>query len=187
MDLRTASVLIVPGINDSGPGHWQSYWHASLPRKAKVQQEDWAHPRLGDWVQGLEKALIPLQGPVVLVAHSLGCLTVAAWAQAQARSKVAAALLVAPPDPSSSAFPDTAKGFRLAPGDPLPFPALVVASSDDPFAGLAFSLSSAQAWGASFQQAGQLGHINTASNIGAWEQGFKLFKAFCQTHGLKVD
>jgi len=182
-----ATVLIVPGIDDSGPSHWQTAWQARLPRAARVTQADWAHPHLINWVHGLEAALKPLQGPVVLAAHSLGCLTVAAWAAGHAQGPVAAAFLVAPPDPAGPQFPPLARGFGEPSGPALPFPSLVVASQDDPFASPAFSQRAARAWGASFHLAGSLGHINAASGIGAWEQGLEIFRAFCQEQGLRVD
>jgi predicted alpha/beta hydrolase family esterase len=181
-----ATVLIVPGIDDSGPSHWQTAWQARLPRAARVTQADWAHPHLINWVHGLEAALKPLQGPVVLAAHSLGCLTVAAWAAGHAQGPVAAAFLVAPPDPGAAAFPARAQGFSPLPRAGLPFPSLLVASQDDPFASLAFSQHAALAWGAGFHSAGSLGHINAASNIGAWEQGLGLFLSFCEGQGLWV-
>jgi predicted alpha/beta hydrolase family esterase len=187
MMAQPATVLIVPGIDDSGPSHWQSAWQARLPRAARVAQEDWAHPHLADWVLGLDAALLPLQGPVVLAAHSLGCLTVAAWAARHAQAPVAAAFLVAPPDPAGPQFPPLARGFGEPSGPALPFPSLVVASQDDPFASPAFSQRAALAWGAGFHLAGSLGHINAASNIGAWEQGLGLFLSFCQEQGLQAD
>jgi hypothetical protein len=183
---QLATVLIVPGIDDSGPSHWQTAWQGRLPRTARVVQSDWARPQLADWVKGLERALDPLPGPVALAAHSLGCLTVAAWAAARPQGPVAAALLVAPPDPGAAAFPARAQGFSPLPRARLPFPALLVASQDDPFASLAFSQGTALAWGAGFHSAGSLGHINAASNIGAWEQGLELFKRFCEGQGLQV-
>jgi len=184
---QLATVLIVPGIDDSGPGHWQTAWQARLPRAARVSQRDWARPRLSDWVKGLDLALSSLPAPVVLSAHSLGCLTVAAWAAGHLRGPVAAALLVAPPDPASSPFPPRAQGFSPVPAAALPFPSLVVASENDPFASTAYSLACAQAWGSVFHQAGRLGHINAASQLGAWEQGLVLFKTFAQEQGLRVD
>jgi len=182
-----ATVLIVPGIDDSGPSHWQTAWQGRLPRTARVAQRDWAQPLLGDWVEGLDLALRPLAAPVVLAAHSLGCLTVAAWSAAHPQGPVAAAFLVAPPDPACAPFPPHARGFSPIPRAPLPFPSMVVASEDDPFASPTYSLACARAWGSAFHQAGRLGHINAASNLGAWEQGLGLFLAFCHAQGLQTN
>ena len=92
------NVLILPGWLNSGPEHWQSRWERDYGY-TRVEQHDWQRPLRGDWIARLEDVLLSCTEPAVLVAHSLGCLTVAAWA---AHSKntylVKAALLVAPPD-----------------------------------------------------------------------------------------
>jgi predicted alpha/beta hydrolase family esterase len=43
-DVRGTRLLIVPGLHDSGPTHWQS-WLQALHRGAlRVQQRDWNDP-----------------------------------------------------------------------------------------------------------------------------------------------
>lgn len=76
------SVLVVPGWQNSGPEHWQSQWQAQQPDWQRVMQRDWLTPQLADWVAALDAAIVAATQPVLLVAHSLGCVTVAHWAQA---------------------------------------------------------------------------------------------------------
>ena len=93
--------LIVPGWQGSSDDHWQTHWQNSLPNSARVEQADWLTPRLEDWIAALAEAIACDNTPVILIAHSLGCITVAHWAQrapASQLSQVRGALLVAPAD-----------------------------------------------------------------------------------------
>lgn len=93
--------LILPGWQGSPEEHWQSHWQRSLPNSARVEQQDWLNPQRGDWVAALNQAIAADPRPLILIAHSLGCVTVAHWA-AQAPvellRRVRGALLVAPAD-----------------------------------------------------------------------------------------
>src|SRR5438093_7717727 len=87
-------VLLLPGWQDSGPTHWQSRWEA-LHGDRRVEQDDWLWPRRGDWMARLDGVLLESDAPAVLVAHSLGCQLVAAWAaHSRPVPRVAAAVLV---------------------------------------------------------------------------------------------
>ena len=93
-------ILMVPGYMGSGPEHWQRQWERADPAIERVEQEDWARPERSAWVSRLDEYLGDDPHDTILVAHSLGCSTVAAWAaQKNAGSSVAGALLVAPADP----------------------------------------------------------------------------------------
>lgn len=98
--MRNESIryLIVPGWQGSPDNHWQSHWQRTLPNSARVEQQDWLTPQRQDWVHALEQAIAAERSPVILIAHSLGCITVAHWA-AQASPallrQVRGALLVA--------------------------------------------------------------------------------------------
>jgi len=169
------TVLILPGINGSGPSHWQSLWEGAIPGARRVMADDWDHPVCAAWVQSLWRAVAGAPGQAVLVAHSLGCLqvvhaTVGATGAAFAR-KVGGALLVAPPDPDAITFPDVAASFSPVPLEPLPFPSILVASRDDPYSDFAFSRQVAGAWGSALVDAGAGGHLNAESNLGAWPAG----------------
>jgi predicted alpha/beta hydrolase family esterase len=168
----TVPVLIIPGIGNSGPAHWQSRWQAQEPTLQRVEQKNWDAPRYEDWRDALEAAVAAAPQPPVLVAHSLGCLLVARWALETAQP-VRAALLVAPPDPAGPAFPVEAQGFTL-PREEFPFPSLVVASRDDPYGPLIFAARCAALWGSRFADAGYCGHINADSGLGDWPWGRQL-------------
>lgn len=171
-----ATVLILPGIQGSGPGHWQSLWERRDPRVRRVQQRDWDAPQLQDWLQALEPAVAGAGGPVVLAAHSLGCLLCAHWA-ARTRLAVRRALLVAPPDPEGPGFPKAASSFVPLPSGSLPFPSVVVASRDDPYGSIASAQRRATAWGSEFVDLGARGHINADSGLGDWPEGWARVQA----------
>jgi len=131
--------LIVPGIGNSGPGHWQTLWEERHPGWQRVQQRDWDRPVCAEWLRGLDAAMARLSAPPVLIAHSMGCLLVAHWAK-RSSLPVRAAFLVAVPDPAGPMFPPAAQGFQPVPSEKLRFPSLVVASSNDPFGSVAVVL-----------------------------------------------
>jgi predicted alpha/beta hydrolase family esterase len=171
-------VLIVPGLGGSGPEHWQTRWEALYPRHVRVAQRDWERPRRDDWLASLETAVAAAGEPVVLVAHSLGCALVAHAASRPYAPAIAAALLVAPADVDSPAHtPSETRDFAPLPLLPLPFPATVVASQDDPYATLARARAFASAWGAEFVDAGPRGHLNAASGLGDWPEGRRHLEA----------
>jgi uncharacterized protein len=170
-------VLLLPGWQNSGPTHWQSRWEA-LHGFERVQQSDWDWPRRGDWMAQLEQAVLRAEGPVVLAAHSLGCQLAAAWAaHSQHRQRVRAALLVAPPDTERADMPPQLAGWRHIVRQRLPFKALAVLSSDDPFCGLERAHSMANDWGADVFVLGPAGHVNADSGLGDWPQGQQLLAA----------
>ncbi len=167
--MSPSNVLILPGWLNSGPDHWQSRWEREHGYQ-RVEQHDWQRPLRGDWIARLEDVLLSCTEPAVLVAHSLGCLTVAAWA---AHSKnphlVKAALLVAPPDTEREDVSQMLPGW-VVPLQKLPFEAVVFASSNDPFCGIDKARRFASAWHATFIEISQRGHINADSGLGDWPQ-----------------
>ncbi|TFW10465.1 alpha/beta hydrolase [Oxalobacteraceae bacterium OM1] len=169
------TILILPGLFNSGEGHWQTVWETELPHAQRVQQSNWDAPNRDDWVAALDAAIRSADGPVLLAAHSLGTALTAWWAgrhgaDAHAR-KVRGALLVAVPDVEHPSFPSFVTGFTPMPRERLPFPAVVVASSDDPWCALPRARSWAEDWGAAFHDIGPRGHINADSGLGNWPQG----------------
>ena len=171
----TSTILILPGLFNSGDGHWQTVWEDMLPNAHRVQQRDWFNPDRNEWVAKLDAALAAVEGPVVLAAHSLGCATTAWWAALHANTphaaKIKGALLVAPPDVERADFPEFARGFAPMPQKPLPFKTIVVASSNDPWCDLSKAKAWADAWRAEFHDIGPRGHINSESGLGDWPQG----------------
>ena len=167
--------ITVPGIGGSGEAHWQSRWEAGDPDFRRFGPASWDMPDLQDWIAALDRAVAAAPPAPVLVAHSLGCLAVAHWA---GRAAIAGAFLVAPPDPAGACFPPAAAGFAAVPDARLPFPALVVASSDDPYAAPTYARDQARAWSAALVEAGALGHVNAASGLGDWPAGHALLDRF---------
>jgi predicted alpha/beta hydrolase family esterase len=174
-----SNVLVVPGLGGSGPEHWQTRWE-HLHGYVRVEQRDWDHPERELWIEELERALAQRGGPCVLVAHSLGCALVAHFVRAggPAVSRVSGALLVAPADVDDPArTPDVTRCFAPLPLERLPFPALVVVSTSDPYVDPERAKFFAQRWGAELEDVGDKGHINADSKLGAWPEGHRFLES----------
>lgn len=167
-------ILTLPGWQGSGPEHWQSRWER-LHGLQRVEQHDWLQPRRGDWMARLEDVLLSEPTPALLVAHSLGCHLVVAWAaHSRHAARVRGALLVAPPDTERENMPPQLHTWRPISRMRLPFRATVVASGDDPYCATARAAEMAQCWGAPLVLAGPCGHLNAESALGDWPQGLAL-------------
>ena len=180
MKLADADILILPGLGNAGPGHWQLRWAERMNTAAVVEQADWDEPDLDDWVSTIDQACRLTSRPVVLVAHALA---VAAVAHAAARlpDNVRGAFLVAPTDVElSPAVSEEAFGFRPIPREPFPFPSMLVASGNDPYVSLERAVEFANCWGSDFHQAGDAGHIDLASGHGPWPEGLLMFTRLMQ-------
>lgn len=167
--------LIVPGWQGSGDDHWQSHWQRSLPNSTRVEQRDWLTPRREDWVAALEQQIAADPRPAILIAHSLGCITVAHWvAQASpaALRRVRGALLVAPADVQRPNCPEALRNFAPIPAHPLPFSSQLVGSDNDSAASAARAIELARDWGSEVAILSGAGHINVKSGHQRWDQGF---------------
>jgi predicted alpha/beta hydrolase family esterase len=178
--MEIPTYVFLAGVNNSGPDHWQRMWLDRVDKGVWVEHEDWDYPQRDAWVSDLQRTVWKIRGPMVLVAHSLGCLVVAEWANERSDPAVQAAFLVAPPDPYGDAFPPDAGGFGASITAGLAFPSMVVASQDDPYAGIEFARNVAETWGSRFVDLGAKGHINAASGLGAWDEGWALLQSFLQ-------
>ncbi|UOQ97904.1 alpha/beta hydrolase [Hymenobacter sp. 5317J-9] len=174
---ETTQVFIVPGLGSSGPDHWQTHFQRLHPEFIRIEQREWDAPDRTNWVETLEQALDGyVLSDVVLVAHSLGCVTVAHWA-GQYGHRIKGALLVAPSDVETAhyaAFPTT--GFGPMPLQRLPFPSKVVFSQNDEWVTPARARQFAEAWGSELVDIGDAGHINAASGHGDWPAGLALLR-----------
>jgi predicted alpha/beta hydrolase family esterase len=159
-------VILVPGLHDSGPDHWQSRWQRAHPEFWRVRQADWSDPDLPAWAARLDhiRGLDPR--PALLVAHSFGCLASMVSIAAYPRG-VAGALLVAPADPDKFGV------AGLLPSQPVGCPTLVISSRDDPWMSAGQAALWARRWGSEVHDAGALGHINAESGLGDWPFGQK--------------
>lgn len=167
------TVLFVPGWRNSGPGHWQRQWCDQLSQSVWVEQDDWLTPTRRAWVGRLADVISEQAGPVILVAHSLGCITVA-HLPASAASKVRAALLVAPADPERRG---QLADFAPVPFQLLPYRSIVVASDNDPFCPIRLATAYSRAWGSDLVKLVGAGHINVESGHGDWPLGWGLLHA----------
>jgi predicted alpha/beta hydrolase family esterase len=179
--LKEVSVLIVPGWNGSGAGHWQTIWEQKYPHFGRVEQSNWTRPARSEWIAQIDRDLDRATSPTFLVAHSLGCLAVAHWAATAGKktNRVGGAFLVAPPWlTESDQCPAQLTDFLPMPLRPLPFPSLLVASENDPYLPIEIAARLASAWGAQFVDVGRQGHINVASGHGHWPIGEGLLRGF---------
>jgi predicted alpha/beta hydrolase family esterase len=178
--MRDVTYVFVAGIGNSGADHWQRLWLDRVPAGVWVDHDGWDAPDRETWVSDLQKTVWRIRGPMVFVAHSLGCLVVAEWANEHSDPSAAGAFMVAVPDPDGPVFPGAATGF----GDPtaaaLSFPSIVIASSDDPYGSVEHARAVAQTWGSEFVDAGKRSHINADSGLGGWDEGWGLLQKFVQ-------
>ncbi|MBT1683366.1 RBBP9/YdeN family alpha/beta hydrolase [Curtobacterium flaccumfaciens] len=195
---RARPWVIVPGIWNSDPDHWQSVWEREQedehdehiqhdhrpqqPAAVRIAPTSWSDPDPDDWRAAISTAVASCPESPVLIAHSLGVLAVADWlaTAADAPALVTGAFLVAPPDPLGETFPDEASGFVTP--RPVPpaqqVPTRLVVSDDDPYCSADRALVFAEAMGADVVRVGALGHVNVASGVGAWPAGRELLRAF---------
>lgn len=167
-------ILTIPGLNNSGPTHWQSLWEHKFPDSARVELGRWGDPDRDQWVRRIADAIEAESEPVLVAAHSLGCHAFTHWfaaASALTRTRVAGALLVAPPDLSRLRHEHGVAAFADSPSFTSRVPMIVVASDDDPYAKTAHVWRLARQWDARFVNAGPFGHINADSAIGDWPYG----------------
>ena len=171
--MNPRSVLLLPGWQNSGPLHWQSRWEVAHGYQ-RVEQHDWLRPLRGDWISRLEDVLLTgaQDEPVVLVAHSLGCQLVAAWASHSKNThRVKAALLVAPGDPEREALRPVLSSWSPVVMQRLPFACVLIGSQNDPYCSPERARQFAKAWGADWVNAGSQGHLNADSQLGDWAEG----------------
>ena len=174
--MTSTSIIIVPGWRDSGPGHWQTLWAERLPQARRVVQDDWHTPTRSAWVARLEETVLEQPGPVVIVAHSLGCITTAHM-NPEAAARVRGALLVAPADPERRAV---LSDFAPVPYAALPYRSILVASSNDPYCPIRLAGAYARAWGSEFVRLQNAGHINVDSGHGEWPLGRALLQSLTE-------
>jgi len=167
------NVLILPGLFNSGPMHWQSRWEALHPEMQRVNQADWETPSFDDWARVLEDTIVAQETEPVLVGHSSSCALVARWSR-NTRQRVRGALLVAPSDTDAPSYPAGPTGFTPMPLDTIGFPTIVVTSDNDPYVTLERARYFAEMWGSDLVVVPGAGHLNSDSNLGDWPEGLAL-------------
>ena len=185
--LPSAQVLLLPGWMNSDAAHWQSRWE-QLHGWPRVDQNDWIWPRRGDWMARLDEVVQAINAPLLLVAHSLGGHLVASWAaHSQHTARVVGAMLVAPPDTERDDLAPNLFSWRATPRQRLPFPSLVVISTNDPYCATTRAALMAADWGSACVSIGAHGHINGASGLADWPQGVELLQTLCAPTDTLVD
>ena len=175
-----ATVLIVPGLREHVPDHWQTLLGADLSKVHTVPPLETDKLGCTARVAALDRALQAIDGPVILVAHSAGVMMVAHWA-AQSRRPIQGALLATPADvesPFPAGYPTTdtlrEHGCLPIPRKPFSFPSVVAASSNDPLCAMPRAQAMAQDWGSTLEELGPVGHLNPAAGYGAWPKAIEL-------------
>ena len=171
--MRQVRFIIVPGWRDSGPGHWQSLWAERLDNAVRVQQDDWITPSRQAWVASIARTILLQTEPVVIVAHSLGCIATT-HLPADVTARIQGALLVAPADPERRSI---LSDFAPVPARKLPYRSVMVASSNDPYCPVRLAGAYARAWGSEFVRIQNGGHINIESGHGEWPLGAALLQS----------
>lgn len=177
----TPLILIVPGWRDSGTGHWQTLWAERYANAVRVQQDNWLAPTREAWVESISRTILAQSGPVVIAAHSLGCIAVTQLPP-EAESRIAGALLVAPADPERRAV---LADFAPVPSRRLPYRSIVVASNNDPYCPIRLAGAYARHWCSEFVRVPDAGHINVESGHGEWPLGVALLQSLVGEGGLQ--
>lgn len=176
--------LIVPGWHGSGADHWQSHWQNIMPYSRRMAVSNWQEPDLDEWTSALQQQIEQSDSSrIVLVAHSLGCTTVAHWAKRYGQRhahRVHGALLVAPADVERPLAPEALQSFAPIPRSPLPFPSLVIGSSNDKAASAERAQAFANWWGSDVEILTGVGHINTVSGHHRWVEGLGFLARLAQ-------
>lgn len=173
-DVVTPTILIVPGLRDHVPEHWQTLLEQKLPKAKSVPRMERDKLSCAAWVAKLDESLAAIDGSVILVAHSAGVMIAVHWA-ARHRRPIEGALLATPPDfesPLPEGYPTQEvlrqNGWLPTPRTRLPFPSIVAASANDPLGRFERVEALAQAWGSRIVTLGNVGHLNPASGYGEW-------------------
>ena len=173
------TILIVPGLRDHVAEHWQTLLQAELPNARSVPPLEIDKLSREARVAALDAAMAAIDGPVMLVAHSAGVMITAHWVHSGSAhlGRVRGALLATPADlerPMPPGYPDMATldehGWLPVPRGPLPFPALLAASRNDPLAAFERAADLAGDWGCWIEDLGEVGHLNPAAGFGPWPQ-----------------
>lgn len=180
MRAADVDILLVPGWTGAGPDHWMTRWQTKLKTSQRVVQDDWDVVVKAKWTVRLIERIAAASKPVVLVAHSCGVPTVVHAAARMPGTVAAAFLVAAPSEAACAAIPLMDPAFAVYPRTPLPFPSLLVASRNDDHCSYDEAGALASAWGATLVDAGESGHLNTASGHGPWPEGVLRLASFLQ-------
>jgi uncharacterized protein len=173
--MNNTAIFLLPGLYNSGPQHWQTHWEAEYGFM-RIEQKDWETPVCEDWINTIDVEIARQNlSNVILIGHSLACCTIVHWANKFHR-KIKGALLVGPSDVDAPSYPPGTTGFKPMPLNNLPFPSIVIASSNDEYVSMERARHFAYCWGSELHNIGDYGHINSSSNLGLWPEGYMLLE-----------
>ena len=89
------------------------------------------------------------------------------------------AFIVAQSDVEHPDYPIEGRSFSYMPLSRLPFPSIVVASTNDVYVSVERARQFADAWGSRLVFIGDAGHVNAASGYGPWPEGEQMLFEFC--------
>jgi predicted alpha/beta hydrolase family esterase len=172
--------IIVPGWNGSDAAHWQSVWESGwLAGATRIAPASWTHPDRDDWTAAIERSVKDADDDVLIVAHSLGCFAVAHWLTGTPNARVRGVFLVAPPDQRAETFPADLLATFVDPAPvPIGLPAVLIASTDDPYCSVEAAARMTAEWQIPLITTGRDGHLNSDSDLGDWPDGQNLLTAF---------
>lgn len=172
MKAAEADLLLLPDLGGADDDHWQARWEERLSTARRVHQDDWHQPDREAWVARVLEEVAAATRPVVLIGHGLGVLTAIHAAPRLPAGRVVAGFFVAPRDVDrNDPYTTMMAGFGPAPRDPLPFPAILVASHSDPTCSFETAEDYGYAWGTLVVDAGEAGHLDSHSGQGPWPEG----------------
>jgi predicted alpha/beta hydrolase family esterase len=174
------NTVFIAGYGNSTEGHWQHSWHMGIKNSNWVEQSDWDHPNCTDWVECLNELIQTIDGPILLASHSLGGSTIVEWSKKYS-ANIFGAFMVAVPDVESENIPNEITGYQTPALEKLPFPSMVLASTNNPYSTLDRTSYFSQAWGSAQTIVGNLEQVNADSNIGDWPEGLNLLNEFIKS------
>ncbi len=171
---QSLDFILVPGLHDSDPDHWQSLWHQRFPHWKRISQKYWNTPDIDGWLKAIHRTLEECHNPVILIGHSLGALASYNAAVCHNDHKIFGLFMVAPAEPARFELE-----HRIYPM-PLSIPSVIIASQNDPLMPFARAEEWADNWGSDLIDIGSAGHINTEAGFGAWPYGLNVLYRFAE-------
>jgi predicted alpha/beta hydrolase family esterase len=170
---------MLPGRAAQAAEHWQHRWEQRLATSRRLGHRE-AGLNGGGWVPAIVADVRASARPVAIVAHGCGVQAAVMAAQELGADSPLKGLFLVAPAGSRSILEADDLDHALAhpPLAPLPVPAVLVASRNDPQCPFLEAEEWAYAWGAAFTDAGDAGHIDVAAGYGPWPEGLMRFAGF---------